>query len=144
MSKEKLLKGELRSVSNSDYKLIQQIRNLREKGFSDEDILQLDRNKEISNEEKQRGRQIAIEINKRRIRQLIRLIEHKRVQVKDKTSLEMNGDYKDGLKPIFMIENEIEDIEANIEQLKEVNKSTQEEYDKCPVDQKVKEKEEDK
>ncbi len=128
-------------VDKSDFLLIQKIKNLKEKGFTDEDILQLDRNKEISKEEKQRGRQIAIEINKRRIKHYKRTIEHKTDQIYKKTPLEKHEGYKDELKPFFMLQNEIEEIEAQIEQMEEVNIAAQEEHDKCHAKG---EKEEDK
>ena len=117
-------------VTEKEFNLIKQIRNLKEQGFTDEDILQLDRNKEISKENLQKMRIDTIKQNKGQITHFGRSIEHKKQQLKDQTSVEKHEGYIGDIKPLFMLENEIEVLEANIEQFKEVNKSAQEEYDK--------------
>ncbi len=118
-------------VNESEFNLIQQIRNLKAKGFTDEDILQLDRNKEINKENIQKARKETIEINTRRNKHYRRSIEHKKQQMTDKTSVEKHEGYIGDIKPLFMLENEIEEIEANIKQNEEINKLAQEEYDKA-------------
>ena len=117
-------------VSEKEYKLVQQIRNLKEKGFTDEDILQLDRSKEISKENIQKTRLETIKVNTRRIIQVKRDVEYKRMQLRKEESLEKDDRYVDGKKPLFILENDIEETEANIKQIEEINKITQEEYDK--------------
>ena len=117
-------------VNEQEFKLVQQIRNLKEKGFTEEDILQLDRNKEISKENLQRARKDTIIVNTRRIRHYKRSIDHKRMQVKTNNIVEKEEAYLEDKKPAFMLENEIEEQAANIEQLEEINKLAQEEYDR--------------
>ena len=117
-------------VDEAEFKLVQQIRNLKEKGFTDDDILQLDRNKEISKETMQKTRFETIILTTRRIKQVKRDIEYKRMQIKEKKSLEKDDRYVDGKKPFFMLQNDIEETEANIEQMEESIKTIQEEYDK--------------
>ena len=117
-------------VKEAEFKLVQQIRNLKEKGFTDDDILQLDRNKEISKETMQKTRFETIILTTRRIKQVKRDIEYKRMQIKEKKSLEKDDRYVDGKKPFFMLQNDIEETEAQIEQMEESIKTIQEEYDK--------------
>ncbi len=117
-------------VTEKEFELVKQIRNLKEKGFTNEDILQLDRNKEINKENLQKMRVDTIKGNLRTKKHYERSIAHKRQQIEDKTSVEKHEGYIGDIKPLFMLENEIEVLEANIEQLDEVTKSAQEEYDK--------------
>lgn len=117
-------------VNEQEFKLVQQIRNLKEKGFTDEDILQLDRSKEINKESMQKTRLETIKVNTRRIKQVRRDIEYKQLQIKKGESLEKDDRYVDGKKPLFILENDIEETEANIEQIEEQNKIIQEEHDK--------------
>ncbi len=117
-------------VTEKEFSLVKQIRNLKEKGFTDEDILQLDRNKEINKESMQKMRSETIKGNIRTIKHYGRSIAHKRQQLKDETSVEKHEGYIGDIKPLFMLDNEIEVLEANIGQLEEVNKAAQEEYDK--------------
>ena len=56
-------------VDEQEFKLVQQIRNLKQKGFTDDDILQLDRNKEIGKENMQKMRLDTIEMQEMRIKQ---------------------------------------------------------------------------
>ncbi len=83
----------------------------------------------VSEEDKQKGRLETIKGNERRIKHLERFVEHKRQQVKTGISVETHLNYKD-VKPIFMIENEIEEIESQIELLKDATKIIKEEYEK--------------
>lgn len=117
-------------VTKKELELIKQIRNLKEKGFTDDDILQLDRNKEINKENMQKMRLDTIKQNTTTIKHYGRTITHKKQQIKDETSVEKHEGYIEEIKPLFMLENEIEILETNIEQLKEISKSAQEEYDK--------------
>jgi len=117
-------------VNEQEFKLVQQIRNLKQKGFTDEDILQLDRNKETGKEEKQKNRLDTLALNKLRITQWSRAVEHKNNQISNRKSLEVDEKYLDKTKPIFIIENEVDEINAQLEKTKELNKVIQEEYDK--------------
>ncbi len=117
-------------VTKEEFKLISQIRNLKEKGFTDEDILQLDRNKEINKENLQKMRLETIKQNNRQITHFGRTIKHKQEQLDGKTSVEKHEGFIGDIKPLFMLENEIEVLEDSIKQLEEVNKAAQEEYDK--------------
>lgn len=117
-------------VTKEEFNLISQIRNLKEKGITEDDILQLDRNKEISKENIQKVRLDTIKGNTARIKHFNRTIEHKKQQLLDSTSVEKHEGYIGEVKPLFMLENEIEVLEANIEQFEEINKLAQEEYDK--------------
>ena len=117
-------------VNEQEFKLVQQIRNLKEKGLTDEDILQLDRNKEISKENMQKTRLDTIKITIRRIKQVKRDIEYKRMQIKENKSLEKDDRYVDGKKPFFILENDIEETEANIRQMEESIELIQGEYDR--------------
>ena len=100
--------------------------------ISEEDFKILQRVKETNLEDKQRNRLDTIKANKRRVVQFGRMIKDKKEQIKDKIYKEKSETYIDGAKPDFILQNEIEDIQAHIEQLKEVTKKTQEEYDKMP------------
>ena len=104
------MRKECFKVSEQDYKKLQFINNLSE-------------------EDKQRNRLETIKGNERRIIQLERFRDHKKEQIEKNESVELHPNYKDG-KPIFMIQNEVEETDSQIEQLKEVNKAAQEEYDK--------------
>ena len=117
-------------VNEQEYQLIQQIRNLKEKGFTDEDILQLDRNKEISKENMQKMRLETIKMQEMAIRQKEREIKYKKDQLYKKESLEKHDDFFDGKKPLFMLESDIEKIEYEIRGIKESIKTIQEESDK--------------
>ena len=117
-------------VNEQEFKLVQQIRNLKEKGFTDEDILQLDRNKEINKENMQKGRLDSIKLNKGRVTHNNRAIQHKKDQIENKTPLEKEESYLDNKKPFFMLQNEIEILEIQNIQLESSNKLMQGEYDK--------------
>ncbi|KKL25566.1 hypothetical protein LCGC14_2404020 [marine sediment metagenome] len=118
------------TVSEKEYQLITQIRNLKEKGFTDEDILQLDRSKDITKENIQKARLDGIEINKMQIKIKEREIAYKKAQLEKKESLEKHDDFVDGKKPLFMLESDIEKIQFDLLQIEEINEATQEEYDK--------------
>ena len=116
-------------VNEQEFKLVQQIRNLKEKGFTDDDILQLDRNKEIGKENMQKMRLDTIEMQEMRIKQQQREVKYKQEQLDKKESLEKHDDFFDGKKPLFMLESDIEKIEYEIKQSKEGIKSIKEEYE---------------
>ena len=117
-------------VNESEFKLIQQIRNLKEKGITDEDILQLDRNKAINKENMQKMRIETIEMQELRIKQQKREIKYKRDQLDKEEPLEKHDDFFDGKKPLFMLESDIEKIEHEIKQGQEGIKALKEEYDR--------------
>jgi len=116
-------------VDEQDFLFIQKIKNLKGKGFTDEDILQLDRNKEISQENMQKARLQTIKLNNLNIKIKQREIEYKRSQLKKRTSLEKHIDFLDEKKPLFMLENDIDKLNLEIEQINEIKDLTQGEYD---------------
>ena len=71
---------------------------------------------------KQREQTIAT--NELRVRQFQRMIEDKKDQIETKIYREKSENYIDGAKPDFILQNEIEDIEAHIEGLKDVIENT--------------------
>ena len=101
-----------------------------EKVISGEDFALLQRIKGLTPGAKQKNRLETIKGNTRRIKHFGRSIIHKKQQIKDETCVEKHEGYIGDIKPLFMLDNEIEEINAQIEQLKEINKATQEEYDK--------------
>lgn len=118
------------TVSEKEYKLVTQLRNLKEKGFTDEDILQLDRSKAITKENMQKMRLDTIEMQEMRIKQQEREIRYKQEQLDKKEPLEKHDDFFDGKKPLFMLESDIEKIKHEIKQGKEGIKIIKEEYDR--------------
>lgn len=116
-----------RKISEEDFALLSV---LKEKNINIEELKELDRLREIKLEDKQHARLETIKINNRRIKAFERLVKYKKDQIKSNVSLEKHEQSFDEKKPIFMLENEIEESEAQIEQFKELNKLTQEEYDK--------------
>lgn len=100
-----------------------------EKTVSKEDFALLQTIKAISKETKQRVRLQTIKINELKIKAIKREIVFKKAQLKKKESLEKHEAFIDGKKPLFMLKSDIEKIEFEINDLEEVNKSTQEEYD---------------
>ena len=106
------MRKEVFKVNEEDYKLLQRI-------------------KAVTLEDKQNLRLENIEINKRKINQFKRLIKHKEDQIYKKESLEKHEGYLDDKKPLFMLQNEIEEIQAQINQLERANKNSKEEYDKA-------------
>ena len=99
------------------------------KKVTEKDYAALQRIKAYSEEDKQRNRLETIETNSRHIKHMERARDHKKGQVKEGVSVEVHPGYKD-FKPIFMLENEVEEIQSQIEQIKKINKTAQEEYDK--------------
>ncbi len=127
-------------VSKEEYELINVMKRftkedfdllstIKENDFTLKDIKDLERTRVITNENKQRTRLDTIKNNNLMIKHQERAIEYKQGQVDKKESLEKEEKYIDGKKPIYMIINEMEQIQAHVEQLKEVNTATQKEYD---------------
>jgi len=123
------MKKEEYKINEQEFKLVQQIRNLKEKGFTDEDILQLDRNKEISKENMQKMRLETIKMQEMAIIQKEREINYKREQLDNKEPLEKHDDFFDGKKPLFMLESDIEKIQYEIRGIKESIKAIEKEHD---------------
>ena len=96
---------------------------------TEEEYKQIQRMKGLTEENKQKNRLDTIKNNNLMIKHIGRAIEYKRSQIDKKASLEKEDKIIDGKKPIYMLTNECEQIEAHIEQLKEVNEATQAEYD---------------
>jgi len=117
-------------VNESEFKLVQQIRNLKEKGFTDEDIVQLDRSKEIKKEQMQKMRLETIKVHEMQIIHKGREVKYKQDQLDKRECLEKHDDFVDGKKPLFMLESEIEITKGNITQLKEAVTAIQEEIDR--------------
>ncbi len=127
-------------VSKEEYELINVMKRftkedfdllstIKENDFTLKDIKDLERTRVITNENKQRTRLDTIKNNNLMIKHQERAIEYKQGQVDKKESLEKEEKYIDGKKPIYMIINEMEQIQAHVKQLKEVNTATQKEYD---------------
>ncbi len=106
------MRKEVFKVNEEDYKLIQRMKSL-------------------SDEDKQRNRLFGIKRYKIQIKQQERAIEYKRKQIKEKNSLEKHADFLDGKKPLFMLESDIEQLQFDIDNLKVVLKSAEEEYEKA-------------
>ena len=117
------------TVTKEEYKLVKQLRNLKEKGITDNDIHQLDRNKEINKENMKKMRLETIKLNKSQIKRKEREMEYKKAQLEKKESLEKHDAFVEGKKPLFMLESDIDQINIDIAQIREVNKAAQEEYD---------------
>ena len=96
----------------------------------EDEYKQILRLRQIKKEDKQRNRRETIKINDRKIKYAEREILHKRGQIGKNVCVEKHDGYLGDLKPLFMLECDIEEITAQIEQLKEVNKAIKEEYDK--------------
>ena len=96
----------------------------------EEEYKQILRLRQISKEDKQRGRLESIKSNKRRITYAEREIEHRQDQIKTGISLEKHENYFDGKKPLFVLQSDIDETTNQIEQMKEIIKAAQEEYDK--------------
>ena len=124
------MRKDVHKVSEQEYKLVQQIRNLKEKGFTDDEILQLDRNKEVTQENKQKLRISVIRKNDLKIIQYERMITDKLDQIHKKDYREKSESFFDDKKPEFMLLNEIDELTELMEDIKETNKITQEEHDK--------------
>ena len=105
---------------------------MRKKPYTvnEEDYKLLQRLKTISKENKQRLRLLSIKTNKTKIKQKQREIDFKQKQLKEEKCVEKHESFVDGVKPLFMLKSDIENIEAEIEQFEEESKYAQEEYDK--------------
>ncbi|MAF50782.1 MAG: hypothetical protein CMH64_01695 [Nanoarchaeota archaeon] len=77
-------------------------------------------------EDKERQRLETINTNEMRIIQFQRMIDDKKDQIETKIYREKSENYIDGAKPAHILQNEIEDIAAHIEKLKQVNENTKE------------------
>ena len=97
---------------------------------TEEEYKYLQRMKNITKEDKQNNRLETIKINEMKIKHQQRVIDFKKGQIENKTSLEKEEAYLDNIKPFYMLQNEIEILENQNQQLEEINKSIQEEYDK--------------
>ena len=75
-------------------------------------------------EDKKRQRLETIKVNKRRITQFQRMIDDKKDQIEKEQWREKSESCVVGVKPGFLLQNEIEDIGAHIEKLKEINENT--------------------
>lgn len=88
------------------------------------------KNEELHKEQLAYNMEMGIKLNEMRIEQLKRQIAFKKVEVDTKTIKETHADYKDNLKPGFMIRNEIESIEFEIMKLVDSTKKIKEEQAK--------------
>ncbi len=75
-------------------------------------------------EDKKRQRLETIKVNKMRITQFQRMIDDKKDQIEKEQWREKSESFVVGVKPGFLLQNEIEDIGAHIEKLKEINENT--------------------
>ena len=129
-------------VSKEDFELVQLIKErkldkddfsflftLKDGGYTEKDIKDLKRLRDIKHEDKQRNRLETIEQNNRKIKYAEREIEHRQSQIDKRISLEKHENYIDGKKPLFVLQSDIDETYNQIDQLKEVNKYAQKEYD---------------
>jgi len=79
---------------------------------------------EITPEMLERQRTQTIVTSELRIRQFTRMIEDKKDQIENKIYREKSENYVDGVKPDFILQNEIEDIELHISGLMDTIEST--------------------
>lgn len=105
------MRKEVFKVDEKDYKLIQRLKAIR-------------------TEDKQYNRLRSISLNELKIKGLEREEEFKRKQLKEGKCVEKHEGFIDGVRPLFMLNTDIERIEYDIKNLKEVIKATKEEYDK--------------
>ena len=137
MNKEK------KEVSKEDFALIQMLKSnkfekedfellftLKGNKFTVEDLKELERLRDIKQEDKQRTRLRSIEINEKKIKQTQREIEFRKGQIKNKKSLEKHESFVGGVKPFWYLLNDIEDSLDVIKQLEQLNINLKEEYDK--------------
>lgn len=142
MKNETQAKEEGQIVTAEEYELVQLMKDkklteedfdflltLKDSNFTIKDIKELKRLQEIKKEDKQRNRLYTINNNKRKITFLERDIKHKQGQISCGVCSEKHENYLEDKKPLFMLDNDIDEINAQIEQLKEVNELTQKEYD---------------
>lgn len=97
---------------------------------TEEEYKQIQHQKEINIENLQKDREIGIKTNKMRIIQMTRELEYRKDQIKKEVSLEKHEDFVDGKKPLFFIQNEIDNAQMNLERLTESTKELEEEYEK--------------
>ena len=109
-------KESLYQVSEMEYKTIQML-------------------KQISKEDKQRQRLILMEANLRKVAQTNREIDYKQKQFDSKEVTEKHDSFVDGKKPLFYLQNDIEDLKAIIKELEFNYKRLEEEYKKDSEEQ---------
>ena len=124
------MRKEVFKIDEKEYQFLQKVRNLKAKGFTEEDILQLDRLKEISKEVKQKERLIQTEQYEIQIKIKQREIDFKKRELEKSESLEKHEAFTDGKKPLFMLESDIDKLEFEIKGYKELSKLAKEEYAK--------------
>ena len=88
------------------------------------------KNEDLHKEQLAYNMEMGIKLNEMRIQQLKRQIDFKETEISSKTVRETHADYKDNLKPEFMIQNEIESIEFEIMKLVDSTKKIKEEQAK--------------
>ena len=88
------------------------------------------RNTELYKEQVRYERNRRIKQHNIVIKQKEREIKFKEEQLKNNKCLEYHADFKDGLKPLFYLENDIENIKFEIDGLKDNIKKLKEEQEK--------------
>ena len=118
-------------VSKEDYELLQL---MKEGNYGAEEIKQLDRNREIAEENKQEQRLDTIKRNEMTVIQKLKEIDYKQDQLDSGRFTEASEDFVDKTKPRFMLESEILAIKFDIEGHKKVIKATKGEHEKSKGD----------
>ena len=94
------------------------------------DKIRLERMDSLSEEDKQYQRLKNIEQYEIQAKIKQREIDYKKAQIKNGESLEKHESFVDGKKPMFMLESDIDKLEFEINGLRDVIKSSREEYEK--------------
>ena len=85
---------------------------------------------------RERQRKILMDANSKKITQHNREIDYKQNQLNTKIVTEKHDSFVDGKKPLFYLQNDIEDIKAEIKELEFSNLRLKEEYDKDAAEEK--------
>ncbi|MHA1827937.1 MAG: hypothetical protein ACTSX6_04735 [Candidatus Heimdallarchaeaceae archaeon] len=85
---------------------------------------------ELAKEQRIYDRKNQLELNKIRIIQHNRQISDKKAQIETGNLRETHEGFKDGVKPVYWLENEIDEIEHQIDILKDSIKKLEEEQKK--------------
>ena len=98
-----------KKVSEEDFKIIQELKK-------DPKLIQkVNRQIELTKEQKQYERKNLMKYNNILIRIKRRELEFKRNQLKDKKCVEKHADFVSGVKPLFMLESDLEQIQYDID-----------------------------
>jgi len=97
----------------------------------EEDYKLLQNMKAIDKENTQKNRQITMRKNQTQISHYTRMVTDKQDQIAKKDYREKSNDFVSGLKPQFMLENEIDELNGLIADIVDTDKAIKEEYEKA-------------